>query len=151
MTDRDPALELIEELGPILDPLSIDYDDAGRAWQIALSEEVTVEISHDPDRGQFLLVVPLPALPEGAEREAQQMLLRYTFAMAGRNGPMAGMDETGRAVLIGRVGLAGLDVQRLVASCQAIAAAHGAWGEAFAMAAGDGDGQQATPAPHLRV
>ncbi len=138
--DNDSAVQsLIMELGSLLDPAMIDYYEEDSCWVVGVTEDVSIQIVHNHELQALLLVLNLGPAPEANADEVHQMLLKLTYVMAEKGGPVAGLDAEDNAVLMGRAPLDGLTVQQLASDLEYFATQQAAWSRVLLdMGAGDG-------------
>ncbi len=105
--------QLITDLGPLLEALEIQTDEAGR-WLVALDEELIILMEQDVDTGKLVLSVEVGRPPTGLELDAYKMLLQVNASWRDTGGLRFGLEPEGDMVTqILDVSLAGLDLEGL--------------------------------------
>ena len=113
MSDYGSAIELMGDLGPLLDPDAIIfYPDQGM-WSVVVDTETRVDLGYDDAARVLVFTLDLGPIPEAAAADVHKMLLRFGYLWRETGGIHAALDGEGHAALMYKRPLAGLDVQSL--------------------------------------
>ena len=105
---------LINELGPILDPLQIEGAPEQRCWSVLLDEEVALLLDLDEEQGKLVISCDLGQPAAGDRTQLYEILLTYNAQWALTGGCRLALDEpNGNVIQIFDLQAEGLDVSRL--------------------------------------
>ncbi len=113
MSDKATAEKLFQELGPLLDPAAIVYDDAAAQWAVVIDDRTRIDVGFDETAGQFVFALDLGQVPDRSADTVHELLLRFSFLWRETGGLTAALDAEGRAVLMYRHAVQDLELQRL--------------------------------------
>ena len=113
MNDKTIAEKLFQELGPLLDPAAIVYDETEPLWAVVIDETTRIDVAYDDDAGQFVFALDLGEVPDQSAERVHALLLRFSGVWRETGGLHTALDGEGRALLMYRHPVQGLDVQRL--------------------------------------
>jgi len=125
--DIEATTKLLEEVGPLLDPLVIGFDPEDGSWTVTVDEETAIAIALDPASGMLVFILELGAVDDAVAERAHEILLRFSYLWRDTGGLQAALDDEGRPVLIYRRPLAGLDATRLRALLANLAEQRAPW------------------------
>jgi len=118
---------LLQEVGPLLDPLAISFDPEDGSWTVAIDEDRVMGIALDEASGMRVFLLGLGTVEEVAAERAHEILLRFSYLWRDTGGIQAALDDEGTPVLIYRRPLAGLDAPKLNSLLANLAAQRGPW------------------------
>lgn len=113
MSNRAHAERLFEELGPLLEPVAIAYDEEEAHWAVIIDETSQIDIVYDEGAERFIFALDLGPVPEEAADVVHELLLRFSFVWRETGGLHAALDDEGHAVLMYKHAVQDLDVQTL--------------------------------------
>ena len=127
MDNIEATTKLLQEVGPLLEPLAITFDPEDGSWNVAVDEDTVIGIALDEASGMLVFVLELGPVEDAAAERAHEILLRFSFLWRDTGGIQAALDDEGTPVLIYRRPLAGLDTPRLRALLANLAAQREPW------------------------
>ena len=105
---------LMNELGPILDPLQIEGAPEQRCWSVLLDEDLALLIDFDEEQGKLVISGDLGQPASGDRTPLYEILLTYNAQWALTGGCRMALDEpNGSVIQIFDLHAEGLDVSRL--------------------------------------
>ena len=124
----DQVNALLNQLGPVLDPLAIEASEAHQSWGIALEDDVNVLVQFDAQKGCLLLSCELGAPSDGDRTGLYELLLQTNYHWDATGGLRLALNAPGGEVVLAyELPVADLDVPRLSATVTSFAAAAKAW------------------------
>ena len=149
MSGKARVERLFLELGPLLEPLAIAYDEDEAHWAVVIDETSQIDVVYDEGTECFVFALDLGAVPEEAAEPVHELLLRFSFVWRQTGGLHAALDGDGRAVLMYKHAVQGLDVQALQALLGNLHTHRQHWANLIADAGNDGVSSEApeTAAP----
>lgn len=138
MSNMAHVERLFEELGPLLEPLAVAYDQEEAHWAVVIDETNQIDIVYDEDTECFVFALDLGAVPDETAESVHELLLRFSFVWRQTGGLHAALDGEGHAVLMYKHAVQGLDVQTLQALLDSLHTHSQYWAELIADV-GDGD------------
>ena len=138
MSDKAIAEKLFQELGPLLDPEAIVYDETEPQWAVVVDENTQIAVGYDEEDGQFVFALDLGDVPDQSAERVHELLLRFSYVWRGTGGLYTALDPEGRAILMYKHAVQGLDVQTLQALLDGLYTHSQYWAELIADV-GDGD------------
>ena len=132
MGEKTTAEALFQELGPLLDPVAIIYDEKEPQWVVVIDENTRIDVGYDEGSDQFVFALDLGEVPERNTDRVYELLLRFSFLWRDTGGLHAALDGKSRALLIYRHTVQGLDVQRLQTLMGNLAAHCRTWADIIA-------------------
>ncbi len=79
MMELEQFEALMEELGPVLDPLSLTYYQGKATWSVQIDEDTELLVDFVAAQGTFVLSCELGAPPAGDRFTLYELLLRYNY------------------------------------------------------------------------
>lgn len=143
MSGKEHAEKLFEELGPLLDPLAVAYDEDEAHWAVMIDEDHQIDIVYDDQVERFVFAIDLGAVPDEAAETVHELLLRFSFVWRQTGGLHAALDDEGHAILMYKHALQGLDVQTLQGLIGGLHAHHQYWATLVTDAGGGDDFSEA--------
>ena len=70
---------LMEQLGPVLDPLNVTAFPSEKAWGVQVDEDTAVLVDFDEEQGKLVLSCEIGAPPAGDRSKLYELLLRHNF------------------------------------------------------------------------
>ena len=121
---------LMTEVGPVLDPLSIDAIAEENSWVISLREDLGMLVQFDEPKNCLVLATEVGSPPAGDRTALYEILLQvnYHWETTGGN-RMAISGPSGEGVQVFEIGADGLDATRLSGIIASFADAALAWRE----------------------
>lgn len=113
VSNREHAEKLFEELGPLLEPLAIAYDEEEAHWAVLIDEDQQIDVVYDEQVERFVFAIDLGPVPEEAAETVHELLLRFSFVWRRTGGVHTALDDEGHAILMYKHAVQGLDVQTL--------------------------------------
>lgn len=129
MDDYDDAIEIMGELGDLLEPDAIFFYPDQATWSVIVNNETTVDISYDPVARVLIFILDLGSIPEPVEAEIHKILLRFSYLWRETGGIHGAIDAEGRAALMYKRPLARLDTQSLRSLISNLAIQRGLWAD----------------------
>ena len=124
---------LMEQVGPILDPLHLSYHAAEKIWGIQLDPETLLLADLDETNGKLFLSSNLGTPPQGDRSKLYEMLLLYNDQWHVTGGGRLSLDApAGNIIFIYELSLSGLDLVRLVDSMRAFGEVAQHWKQIIA-------------------
>ena len=74
---------LMEQLGPVLDPLNVTAFPGEKAWGVQVDEDTAVLVDFDEEQGKLVLSCEIGAPPAGDRSKLYELLLRHNFHWEG--------------------------------------------------------------------
>ena len=113
VSNREHAEKLFGELGPLLEPVAIVYDEEEAHWAVMIDGDQQIDVVYDEQVERFVFAMDLGAVPEESAETIHELLLRFSFVWRQTGGLHAALDDEGHAVLMYKHAVQGLDVQTL--------------------------------------
>lgn len=105
---------LMQGLGPVLEPLAIDFAEEGRIWGIEMEEDLAVIVQFDEQKNCLVLSCELGSPPEGDRTALYEMLMQLNYHWDVTGGTRMAIDcPRGNIVQLFETGADGLDIQKL--------------------------------------
>ena len=148
VSDAAMAERLFEELGPLLDPAAIVYDETQSQWTVAIDEDTRIDVGYYEADDELIFALDLGEIPDESVERVHELLLRFSFVWRETGGLHAGLDGEGRPFLMYKHTLQQLDVQQLQTLMSNLAAHREMWAELIGRSATedpDPDGGESPP------
>lgn len=121
---------LMSEVGPVLDPLTIDAIADLKSWAIAMEEDLAVFVQFNEEKNCLFVASELGAPPAGDRTALYELLLLLNFHWNTTGGSrMAINGPGGEVVQVFEIAADGLDATRLARVLSSFAVAARAWRE----------------------
>lgn len=128
MTAMPTIDSLLKEIGPVLDPLSIEAFPQHRCWGLLLDEATSLLIDLDEEAHKLILSHEVGTPAQGDRFRLYELMLLHNHQWDATGGRRLAIDEAGGGVvLLQDVAIQGLDVVRLCAVIEAFAEAARGW------------------------
>jgi len=118
---------LLQDVGPLLDPLAISFDPEDGSWNVAVDEDTLIGIAFDDASASLVFLLELGMVDDAAAERAHEILLRFSYLWRDTGGIQAALDDEGTPVLIYRRPLAGLDAPKMTTLLRNLAAQREPW------------------------
>ena len=119
---------LMEGIGPILDPLAIDFLEEAQAWAVAIEEDIAVLIQFDDRKNCLVLTTDLGSPPAGDRTALYETLMQLNYHWDATGGVRMAVDQAGGDVMqIYEISAENMDFGRLAETIAAFAAMASAW------------------------
>jgi len=86
---------LLQEVGPLLDPLAISFDPEDGSWTVAIDEDTVIGIALDEASGMLVFLLELGTVEDVAAERAHEILLRFSYLWRDTGGIQAALDPAG--------------------------------------------------------
>jgi len=113
MSDKATAENLFRDLGPLLDPAAIVYDEAESRWAVVIDQTTRIDVGYGDGAEQLVFALDLGPVPDQTADQVHELLLRFSYVWRETGGLYGALDAEGRATLMYTCAVQGLDVQRL--------------------------------------
>jgi hypothetical protein len=139
----DQVTALLNQLGPVLNPLAIDASEEHQSWGIALEDDVNVLVQFDARKDCLVLASEVGAPPAGDRTALYELLLEVNYQWDTTGGLRLSLNGSGGEVFLAyEVPVADLDASRLSTIVISFADTAKAWREII-----QGFGSAPAPAP----
>lgn len=121
---------LMSEMGPVLDPLSIDAVAEHKSWAVTMEEDLTVLVQFDEQKNCLVLASEVGAPPPGDRTALYELLLQLNYQWETTGGNRMAIDGPGgNVVQVFEIGADDLDATRLSRVVASFTEAAKAWQE----------------------
>jgi len=121
---------LLDQLGPVLNPLAIEASEEHQSWGIALEDDVNVLVQFDAQKGCLVLACEVGAPPAGDRTGIYELLLHTNYHWDTTGGLRLALNAPGGDVVQAyELAVADLDVSQLSATVISFAESAKAWRE----------------------
>lgn len=114
MTNLEQIERLVQGLGPVLDPVAIDFAEEERIWGIEMEEDLAVIIQFDEQKNCLVLSCELESPPEDDRTSLYETLMQLNYHWEVTGGIRMAIDgPRGNIVQLFEIGADDLDIQKL--------------------------------------
>lgn len=130
MASLEQVSVLIQQLGPVLDPLLIDFHTDQRCWEVVLDDEVSLLIDFDAVQNKLVVTGEVGQPEVERQLELYEQLLTYNSLWQVTGGGRMALDTAGgNVVMLFDVTADGLEIPALADILSSLAGALRAWRE----------------------
>lgn len=119
---------LMQGIGPVLDPLAIDFLEEAQAWAVAMEEDLAVLIQFDERKNCLVLTTDLGLPPAGDRTALYEILMQLNYHWETTGGVRMAVDEAGGNVIqIYEISAENIDFSRLAGTLSTFSEMASAW------------------------